>query len=228
VISPGLDHYEGLTSLWPGDRMTLWQAYLTDLPGVHVAAPIGDEAWAGRPSYPVLSQRWTRAAVRPGNTEPGWTRVLGYAGEQYRWFRAREDAPGAPYRPQIKTAEWRNVTGRGDSRFAIGSLGLPIVFKKDGPAVHADHLERGRPVPIRRASPLWLRAVSGDRQRWKLFCYAFQADFLPPSAAVHAWRGGTRQGTEMAVSDDDLDERTESWINGMRAGTDFIRNRELR
>jgi hypothetical protein len=59
-----------------------------------------------------------------------------------KWFRAREDTPGVPYRPHIKTVEWRNVTGRGDDRFAIGSLGLPIVFKKEGPAVHADHLGR--------------------------------------------------------------------------------------
>jgi CRISPR type III-B/RAMP module RAMP protein Cmr1 len=233
VISPGLDHFEQLTCLWPGDHMTMWQACLTDLPDVDVAGPTGDEAWAGRPSYPVLSQRWTRAAVRPGNPENDWKRVLGYAGEQYRWFRAREDTPGVPYRPQIKTVEWRNVTGRGDNRFALGSLGLPIVFKKDGPTVHADHLEGTRAVPLRRASPMWLRAVSsdrlsGDRQRWKLFSYAFQADFLPPSAAVHVWPGKTRQGIEMAVTDDDLVERTDSWINGMRAGTDFIRNRELR
>jgi len=228
VLSPGLDHFEGLTCLWPGDRMTLWQYYLTDLPHVDVAGPIGDEAWAGRPSYPVLSQKWTRAAVRPGNPESDWTRVLGYAGEQYRWFRAREDTPGVPYRPQIKTGEWRNVTGRGNSRFAIGSLGLPIVFKREGPTVHADHLEGIRAVPLRRASPLWLRAVSDDGQRWKLFSYAFQADFLAPSAGVHVWPSRTRQGAEMVVTDDDLVERTDSWINGMRARTDFIRNRELR
>jgi CRISPR-associated protein Cmr1 len=233
VISPDLDHFEQLTCLWPDDRMTMWQAYLTDLPDVDVAGPTGEEAWAGQPSYPVLSQRWTRAAVRAGNPVHEWTRVLGYAGEQYRWFRAREDTPGVPYRPQIKTVEWRNVTGRGDNRFAIGSLGLPIVFKKDGPTVHADHMEGTRAVPLRRASPLWLRAVSSDRlsedrQRWKLFSYAFQADFLPPSAAVHVWPGKTRQGGEMAVTDDDLVERTDSWINGMREGTDFIRNRELR
>jgi hypothetical protein len=78
------------------------------------------------------------------------------------------------------------------------------------------------------AAPLWLRAVSDGRQRWRLFSYAFQADFLPPSAAVHVWPGGTRQGDEMAVTSDDLVERTDSWINGMRDGTDFIRDRELR
>ncbi|HUZ26623.1 MAG TPA: type III-B CRISPR module RAMP protein Cmr1 [Streptosporangiaceae bacterium] len=228
VLSPGLDHFQGLTCLWPQSQMTLWQLYLTDLPGVEVPEPGGEEAWTTRPSYPVLSRRWAPAALRQGgNPEPDWTRVLGYAGEQYRWFRAQEDAPGVPYRPQIKTPEWRNVTGRGDNRFALGALGLPIVFKKEGPTVHADHMERGKPVPLRRASPLWLRAVSDERKRWRLFSYAFQAEFLPASARVHLWPRGTRQGQEMDVTSDDLDDRTGIWIKEMREGTSFARGREL-
>ena len=227
ILTPGLDHFEQLTCLWPADRMTMWQYCLTDLPGVNVTVPDSDETWTSRPSYPVLSRQWTRAALRPGNTESDWTKVLGYAGEQYRWFRAQEDTPGVPYRPQIKTPEWRNVTGRGDDRFALGSLGLPIVFKKKGPTVHADQVSAGRPALLRRASPLWLRPVVGDGQRWKLFSFAFQGAFLPEDAAVHVWPDGARQGRKVTVTSDNLVARTNAWIDGMRAGTDFIRDRAL-
>jgi CRISPR-associated protein Cmr1 len=228
LLSPGLDHYERLTCLWPEEHMAYWQYYLSDLPGVVAPAPEGDEAWTARPTYPVLSRRWAPAALRPGNAETAWTRVLGYAGEQYRWFRAREDTPGVQYRPQIKTPEWRTVTGRADHGFGLGALGLPIVFKRDGPTAHADRREAGRPVTLRRASPLWLRAVSDSRQRWKLFSYALQAEFLPPSAGVHVWTGPRTPGEALDVTSEDLDERTSAWIDGMRAGTDFIRDRELR
>ncbi len=229
LLSPGLDHYGKLLALWPSEVVSQsQQAMLTlaRLSGADVRRPEGGEAWTSRPSYPVLSQHWTRAALWAGNTEPDWKRVLGFAGEQYRWFRAREDSPGVPYRPQIKTPEWLNVTGHGDDRFGLGALGLPIVFKKDGPTVHADHAERGRPAPLRRASPLWLRAV-GEEQRWKLFSFAFQAAFLPDDAAVHIWRG-TRQRKAMTVTDDDLAERTDGWIDAMRGRQNFIRSPELR
>jgi len=227
VVTPGLDHFDGLSCLWPADRMMFWQYCLTELPGVDVTFPDGEEAWTSRPSYPVLSRQWTRAALRPGNAESDWTKVLGYAGEQYRWFRAQEDAPGVPYRPQIKTPEWRNVTGRGDDRFALGSLGLPIVFKKEGPTVHADQVSGARPAILRRASPLWLRPVVGSDQRWKLFSFAFQGDFLPEGAAVHVWPDNTRPGREMTVTSDDLLARTDTWIKAMCAGSGFVRDREL-
>jgi hypothetical protein len=227
VVTPGLDHFDGLTCLWPTDRMMFWQYCLTELPGVAVTSPDDEEAWTSRPSYPVLSRQWTRAALRPGSAESDWIRVLGYAGEQYRWFRAQEDAPGVPYRPQVKTPEWRNVTGRGDDRFALGSLGLPIVFKKEGPTVHADQVSGGKPTILRRASPLWLRPVVGSDQRWKLFSFAFQGDFLPRDAAVHVWPNNTAPGREMAVTSDDLVLRTNTWIEAMRAGTGFIRDRAL-
>jgi len=225
--SPGLEHYEPLTCLWPQDRMEMWQLYLADLPGIAATPPPDGEAWSSRPSYPVLSRTWTAAATHRSK-ESSWQRVLGYAGEQYRWFRAREDAPGVPYRPQVKTPEWRTVTGRGDDGFGLGALGLPIVFKKDGPTVNADRTVRGTAEPLRRASPLWLRPVTGDGEQWKLFSFAFQGQFLPADAGVHVYPRGGRQGARLAVTDDDLTSRTQLWIETMRAGRTFVRNRELR
>jgi hypothetical protein len=226
--SPDLDHYERLTCLWPEDRMEMWQLYLTDLPGVTAALPPDGEAWSSRPTYPVLSRTSTAASAHR-STVSSWQRVLGYAGEQYRWFRAQEDTPGVPYRPQIKTPEWRNVTGRGDDTFGLGALGLPIVFKKDGPTVNADRTTRRTPEPLRRASPLWLRPVTGDGEHWKLFSFAFQGQFLPADAGVHVYPRGGRQGAQLTVTDDDLTERTQLWIETMRSTEgNFVRKREPR
>lgn len=230
ILTPGLDYFRQQSCLWPADRMTLWQYCLTDLPSVTVDSPDREEAWTRRPSYPVLSRHWTRAALWPGRPENEWTKVLGYAGEQYRWFRAKEDTPGVPYSPEIKTPEWRTVTGRADGdRFGLGALGLPIVFKKTGPTVHADQRPPagGKPVPLRRASPLWLRAV-GREKEWKLFSFAFREDFLPDDVHVHVWPDKAGPGRELTVTSSDVDERTNEWLDAVARGTGFVRDRELR
>lgn len=228
VLTPGHDYFEQQTCLWPADRMMLWQYCLTDLPGVTVDPPDQEEAWTRRPSYPVLSRQWTRAELWRGKPEPEWTRVLGYAGEQYRWFRAKEDTPGVRYTPEIKTPEWRTVTGRvDDNQFALGALGLPIVFKKAGPTVHADQRPRpgAKPDLLRRASPLWLRVVGRDKE-WKLFSFAFRGDFLPGDADVHVYPDNVHQGRELTVTSDDVDERTNEWLDAVRDRNSFIRNQE--
>jgi CRISPR-associated protein Cmr1 len=229
ILTPGLNYFERHDRLWPAEQMTMWQYYLTDLPDVDVPAPDREEAWTSRPAYPVLSRQWTRAALWPGRPEPDWTRVLGYAGEQFRWFRAREDTPGVDYKPMVKTPEWRVVTDRDDDdHFGLGALGLPIVFKKTGPTVHADQqTASGKPVPLRRASPLWLRAVGRDKQ-WKLFSFAFQGEFLPGDVQVHVWPDNRKPVRELTVTSTDVEERTNEWLAAVRHGRDLIRNRELR
>lgn len=225
VRTPGLEYYQREQAIWPAEHMELWQTCLCDLPGVDVPAPESAEAWDTRPSYPVLSQRWTRAALWSGQAEPDWTRVLGYAGEQLRWFRAREDAPGASYRPRVKTPEWRTVTDRSDdNKFALGALGLPIVFKQDGPTVNAD--QPPAPEPLRRASPLWLRVVGGDGQ-WKLFSFAFRNEFLPADVKVHVWPDNHHPGRALSVTSGDVDTRTNEWLDAVRDRKNFVRDREL-
>ena len=228
--TPGLEYFQRQGSVWPAEHMELWQAYLCDLPGVDVPMPESAEAWTTRPSYPVLSQQWTRAALWSGQAERDWTRVLGYAGEQFRWFRAREDTPGVPYRPQVKTPEWRTVTDRdGGEKFGLGALGMPIVFKKGGPTVHADQQPAAgaQPVPLRRASPLWLRVVGGGQQ-WKLFSFAFQGEFLPEDVKVHVWPDNRYPGRELTVTNEDADARTNEWLDAVSSRRSFIRDRELR
>jgi CRISPR type III-B/RAMP module RAMP protein Cmr1 len=230
VRTPGLEFFERQKAIWPADYLELWQTYLCDLPGVDVPTPESAEAWTSRPSYPVLSQRWTRAELWSGQTERDWTRVLGYAGEQFRWFRAQDDTPGVPYRPQIKTHEWKTVTGRtDDNKFALGALGLPIVFKKGGPTVHASQQPPAgaQPIPLRRASPLWLRVV-GSGEQWKLFSFAFQYDFLPADVKVHVWPENRRPGHELAVTSEDVDALTNEWLDAVSKRGNFIRGRELR
>ena len=58
---------------------------------------------------------------------------------------------------------------------------------------------KARPSPPR--VPVVAARGQRHRQRWKLFSYAFQTAFLPPAASGHVWPTGTRQGGEMAVTE---------------------------
>jgi CRISPR-associated protein Cmr1 len=232
VLTPGLGYFGQQQALWPIEHMDLWQTYLCDLPGVDVTPPESAEAWPADgvpPAYPVLSRTWTRAALWSGNVERDWEHVLGYAGEQFRWFRAEEDTPGVRYRPQVKTRWWMAQPGGDGGQFELGALGLPVVFKKAGPTVHAGKRSApgAPPVPLRRASPLWLRVV-GSGDQWKLFSFAFRGEFLPPGVKVHVWPDNRRPGRELAVTSADVVNRTDQWLDAMKNRTGFIRKPELR
>jgi CRISPR-associated protein Cmr1 len=215
LLTPGLDHYRQLEFLAPSGVLAPC--------GDHIAAlaPSADfqsaDPWGGTtPAFPVLGQAHTKAATSGGEEFMDWVGTLVHAGEQFRYFRANRPHPGARYRPRIETQEWvETIRGPGND-FPLGALGLPVGFK-DGYTVNVN---RDRGEPLRRASPLWLRAV-GSGSRWRLLSYAFHMQFLPgPDApGVYLWHG--RQGKQLHVADGDVTRQTSQWINVLRDDESF-------
>ncbi|RKN33829.1 type III-B CRISPR module RAMP protein Cmr1 [Micromonospora musae] len=183
------------------------------------AAP---EGWADLPTYPVFGGPDIFIAGLSARTFGDWPAVLGFAGEQYRWFRATEPAPGAPYHPPIKTREWLHTVRGNDRRFALGALGLPVNFK-DGNIVQPEKTAAaaGGKAPLRRASPLWLRPVQDGDNGWRLLSFAFLGRFLPDGEAEVFLRGP--QSKKLDVSVADVRELSTNWITTLSRGDSFVR-----
>lgn len=220
----GLTDYAGVRSLRPvaelaacrGMLATKCPAKLRDLDRPADAADF-DDNWAGPPPYPVLSADWSLVGLS-GQRSGAWQGTLRHAGEQLRHFRASEEngSPRARYSPRIETPEWLDVVHGPSDRFAVGALGLPVVYK-DGYAVNVD---RGS-EKLRRASPLWLRAVE-SKGEWRLLSFAFLGQFLPgPDApGVHLWNAAG-QGKRLSVAEEDVRSLTGQWITQLRADRSF-------
>jgi CRISPR-associated protein Cmr1 len=224
--SPDLAYYERChlepqkPQLWVPDPVGPCVKTLAQLAGrVNVPFDLQSVPDEGRPPYPMLSRRYAIAAASGGRPFPGWSQVFAEAAEELRGLRASEDYPQARYRPRVKTPEWANTVHGGDQHFGLGALGLPVNYK-DSYSVQADKGTRADDR-LRRASPLWLRAV-GDGDRWRLLSLAFHSDFLPDDVGVHVWHGDRRQ-KRVTVTDQDVVDRTTEWVNTMRAGNTFVR-----
>lgn len=222
----GLGDYAGVRSLFPVAELATCRGVLAGM-GTGISGEIGrrdgntgpdDDTWAGPPSYPVLSEAWSLAGLSGGEAFEKWQDALWHAGHQLRHFRAPEDNhnPNARYQPKKETPEWLRVVHGQDDHFTVGALGLPVVYK-DHYVVNADRGEE----KLRRASPLWLRAV-GAKDNWRLLSFALIGQFLPgPDAPdVHLWRGDTRV-KPLRVTDADVRSLTSQWITELRADRSF-------
>ncbi|WP_434739315.1 type III-B CRISPR module RAMP protein Cmr1 [Micromonospora sp. SH-82] len=180
------------------------------------------EVWRSPPTYPVFGGPQVFVTGLSARTFPDWPTVLGYAGEQFRWFRATEPALGAPYDPPIKTREWLHAVNGHDRRFALGALGLPINFK-EGKTVHPVQLAAagGTPTTLRRASPLWLRPVQDSDARWRLLSFAFLGRFLPDETKV-VLRG--QRNREFTVNTADVARLSTDWITTLSENGTFVRS----
>lgn len=213
IQSPGLDHYRMLRYLWPDD--TLGKC-LAPLLRNRVADVRG--AWIASPTFPALHRQYTIAGASGGRVFDSWDHTLRHAGEQLRNFRASRHAPGARYTPPRKTPEWEDVIWGPGDHFPVGALGLPVVFKKNGPVVNA---ERGDDS-LRRASPLWLRAV-GSGDEWRLLSFAFLGEFLPgPDAPVVNLRNGNNPPERLRVDTADVRSLAQQWIDEMTSNGSFV------
>ncbi len=211
IQSPGLDHYEALRFLWPHN--TLGKCLVPLLRNTE------RKEWTAPPGFPVLHRQHTVAGCSGGGVFDSWDHALRHAGEQLRNFRASRDARGVRYTPARKTPEWEDVIWGPQSRFPLGALGLPVVFK--GAIVNA---ERGGD-PLRRASPLWLRAIGSDDE-WRLFSFAFLGEFLPgPDAPVVNLRKGNDPPELLRVDTTDVAHLSQQWIDEMAADGSFVTTR---
>lgn len=209
LLTPDLAYYERLSCLWPDGPVAACMRYIAVLAG----RTKFDPARTGPPGFPVLSRSHTSAGTSGGGTFGDWSQTLIHAGEQLRHFRADRPNPGGPvrYDPYIETPEWADVVHGASDHFALGALGLPIVYK-DNYLVNADGESPSEP-PRRRASPLWLRVVGAD-DAWRLLSFAFQAEFLPSAPAAHLWHG-TSRSKPLQVTNDDVKRQTDRWIKAL-------------
>jgi len=219
IQSPALGHYEGLRFLWPDDTLGKCLTMLFNTRGVNAR-----EAWTTPPTFPVLHRQHTIAGVSGGGVFDNWGHTLRHTGEQLRNFRASRHAPGARYMPARKTPEWEDVIWGPGDHFSVGALGLPVVFKKNGPIVNAERSDRAEREDnsLRRASPLWLRAV-GSGDEWRLFSFAFLGEFLPgPDAPVVNLRNGNNPPEPLRVDTADVRRLTQQWIDVMAVDESFV------
>lgn len=212
IRTPGLDGYTGT---WPQPDGPLEGCRVGPLADVlRKVDRDGSLPFAKvRPSYPAMVTGHIAGGLSKEEL-PSWSAVLSYAGWQLRHFRASKPNPGAGYKPPVKTPEWTNVVHGSDNDFPVGALGLPVGYGKQ----YEFNAYDGRGETIRRASPLWLRAVGADNH-WKLFSFAFRSEFLPPRARVEL-RGRGRPRT-VVVRQEDVTDLTDAWINELATGTDF-------
>ncbi|GAA0405384.1 type III-B CRISPR module RAMP protein Cmr1 [Micromonospora gifhornensis] len=182
--------------------------------------PAAFDGWHGLPTYPVFGGPEVFIAGLSSRTFADWSAVLAYAGEQFRSFRATESAPGAKYTPKIKTREWLHTVNGTDHEFALGALGLPVVFK-DGKTVYPVGAAGGGGSPLRRASPLWLRPVRDSDDKWRLLSFAFLGRFLPPEVDVVL----SQPMRPLVVGSADVKRLSTDWITTLSSSDgSFIRS----
>jgi hypothetical protein len=228
LLTPGLGFYERATWLrpLPDGVPGIFKQHLPALMGTGVRiprGPLGD--WAQPPAFPVIAMKYVPAALSKASFR-SWEETLNKAGRQWRLFRANRPETDARAREglQVRTAEWNDVVVlRRESDFPLGALGLPVGFqdKKSGKKyeVNAAVPNDPKPDPLRRASPIWLRAV-GSGTSWRLFSFAFQSQFLPDSKDAQVY---LLPDDKLTIAQHHVTDLTEQWLTAQRNGDDFTR-----
>ncbi|MFC9938309.1 type III-B CRISPR module RAMP protein Cmr1 [Nocardiopsis alba] len=209
--TPDLDHYSRVRYLWPSGPAEAAMRALSRI-ATKVGAT-GIHHWDSAPTYPVLSKKYTLAAVNGGEASRSWQDALALAGRELRYFRAEvDDEKRGP-----KTLGWEEVIKGDEVELPMAALGLPLIYDK-GNEVHVSEGEE----KLRRASPLWLRPVGADHS-WRLFSFAFLNKFLPgKDQKVHVWKDRQR-GKELTVNTEHAHALVKEWIGTLARGDTFMR-----
>jgi CRISPR-associated protein Cmr1 len=228
LITPGLGFYERATWLLPlpAGVSGVFNQHFPALMGGGVnvpRGPLGD--WEQPPPFPVIAKKYVPAALSKESFR-SWEETLSYAGRQWRLFRANrpENDLDARNGLRVRTAEWDDVIHGDQAGFPLGALGLPVGFqdKESGEKFEVNAAVPKEPKPdepLRRASPMWLRAV-GSGQSWRLFSFAFQSRFLPGEndAKVYLF-----PDDELTIGQDHVAGLTGQWLAAQRDGRNFAR-----
>jgi CRISPR/Cas system CMR-associated protein Cmr1 (group 7 of RAMP superfamily) len=216
MLTPDLAFYERTRFVWPRESdLGRLEAHLRLLAGI-------TSGWNGLPEYPVLSRTYSPAAIVARQFRT-WEEALGYGGNQLRLFRANEPADDEQSRrkARVRTAEWADVINSDSAEFPLGALGLPVSFhdKKTDKTSVVNAVGAGG--ELRRASPLWLRAV-GAGNSWRLFTFVMRSRFLPDGVRTYIMPGEA-DDAEVFVEQEWVDDLTGQWLDAMRAGETFVR-----
>jgi hypothetical protein len=222
--TPGLDFYRRASWLrpLPAGVPGIYKEHLPALmSGKPVLGPPGE--WKQPPPFPVIAKAYAPAALAQEQSS-SWEEALSYAGRQWRLFRANrpDNNAWARERGRVRTAEWDDVINGDEPEFPLGALGLPVEFqdKESGEKYQVNAAVPGespRDEPLRRASPVWLRAVGSGRS-WGMFSFAFQSQFLPGPHAAQVYLFPRRK---LTVEQHHVADLTAQWLDGMRRGDDF-------
>lgn len=232
IRTPDATFCKNATCVRPPETVIgILKPHLRELINAERKEPVESDSLADPPLHPVLSSRFSAAALAP-REYGSWEETLDRAGRQLRLFRANRPLDAQTRRKgQVKTAEWGEVIHGEYSDFPLGALGLPVGFhdkKNDyGLTVNAVDASSAEHDQLRRASPLWLRPVANG-ESWQLFTYAFQGRFLPDTDGVQvrllpdadASRDGWQEDN-LLVDNEHVARLTNQWITTMRKGGDF-------
>lgn len=231
--TPGLSHYAAARHLlFTGPLIEARQALsrVCAAPGKRDSTAEAEEFdWGEEPiaPFPVLGEDHTTAGIAGGRAQASWDAVLAKAGKELRYFRAELDSDKPEkYSPPIKTKGWINVIHdkeRREKRMPMATMGLPLVYKDDYEVRVTKTKAGGGVEQLRRASPLWLRAV-GEKNEWKLFSFAFWNRFLPEDqeTSVDLWKRGNHV-REIEADTDNAHGLVEEWIDEIGKGGSFVR-----
>lgn len=166
------------------------------------------------PETPALTPSWWQG-VRVGGQHRDLDQVLRFAGQTWRNFRAMSPLNAMP-NPRTRSPEWLNSIHGNGREYPIAALGLPVGYHSRNSGFNGSvepfiPSPQGKPEPLRRASPVWLRPVELPNHGWLVFSHVFRARLLPDDARLHITRDGRERELDVP-SRDDIEYAWDAWL----------------
>lgn len=173
------------------------------------------------PEFPTLAPRWWAGCLLDKQSG-SLGEALHRAGLRWRQFRAVDDSRKPSQ--STRSPEWTHVIHGADERYPLAAFGLPVGYfsRSQGTEFKATVTPDLDGVPLRRASPVWLRPVQLSGGRWGVFTHVFYARLLPAGAELRITGGTTRTLPEPLGPD--VEEAWDRWLGDEpRLSDDYYR-----